>query len=105
MHFLNERSIDLWKAQMELILGKNGLASFIVHPDYLMEPETGSVYGNLLEYLKNMREEGREWFSRPADVDSWWRARRNMSVEKIGNSWRIVGDGAERAVLANAVKK
>ena len=104
-HILNERSIDLWKAQMEQILSKNGMATFIVHPDYVKDSDARSVYVNLLEYLQNIREEGQIWFTQPDDVDSWWRARNNMSVERIGNSWRIVGEGAEHATLAYAVNR
>ncbi len=105
MHLLNERSIDLWKAQMKMILAKNGLASFIIHPDYIMKPDARSLYTNLLQHLRSVREQGQTWFALPVDVNSWWRARSQMSVEKIGNSWRIVGKGSERAVLAYAVKR
>jgi hypothetical protein len=109
-HILNDRSvndcsIDLWKAQIDVILKKNGLASFIVHPDYIIDPDARSVYKSLLEYLRSLHEQGQTWFALPADVDSWWRARSGMFVERIGNSWRIVGEGAERAVLAYAVKR
>ncbi len=101
-HVLNERSIDLWKAQVDLILGKNGLVSFIVHPDYVMEHDTLSVYEGLLDYLRELRKKMRIWSALPADIDSWWRARSKMSVVKDGHSWRIEGDEAERAVLAFA---
>jgi hypothetical protein len=101
-HLLNERTIDLWKAQVELILEKNGLASFIIHPDYVIEADARSLYSKLLEHLRNVRAEKQIWLGLPAEVDSWWRARSKMSVEKIGNSWRIVGEQAESAVLAFA---
>lgn len=101
-HVLGERSIDLWKTQAELILRKNGLMSFNVHPDYVIEHNTLSVYESLLEYLRKLRRETRIWSALPAEVDSWWRARNKMSVVKEGNSWRVAGDGAERAVLAFA---
>jgi hypothetical protein len=101
-HLLNQRSIDLWKAQIELILGKSGMASFIIHPDYVMEPDTKPVYKALLEYLRDLREKKQIWFGLPSDVDSWWRARSKMSVIKHNNSWRIEGEQAERAVLAYA---
>jgi hypothetical protein len=101
-HLLNGRSIDLWRTQIELILEKSGMASFIIHPDYVMEPGTKSVYKDLLRYLRDLRETGQIWFGLPADIDSWWRARSKMSVVKHGNSWRIEGEGAERAVLAYA---
>jgi hypothetical protein len=101
-HLLNQRSIDLWKAQIELILGKSGLASFIIHPDYIMEPDTKPVYKALLGYLRDLRGQKQIWFGLPAEVDSWWRARSKMSVVRHNNSWRIEGEQAERAVLAYA---
>jgi hypothetical protein len=101
-HVLNEHSIDLWKIQLDMILSKNGLASFIVHPDYITEPKTQAVYKDLLAMLGELRKREALWFALPRDVDSWWRARNRMSIVKVGESWRIVGDGAERAVLAFA---
>ena len=101
-HLLNERSIALWETQAGLILGKNGLASFIIHPDYVRERDTRKVYEDLLAYLRDLREQGAAWFALPREVDSWWRARSQMSVVKEGSSWRIEGQGADRAVLAFA---
>jgi hypothetical protein len=101
-HLLNERSIDLWTTQVELILEKNGLASFIIHPDYVSETETKSVYVQLLDYLRNLRTEKQIWLGLPVEIDSWWRARSKMTVEENGNSWRVVGEQADNAVLAFA---
>jgi hypothetical protein len=101
-HLLNQRSIDLWKTQIELIMEKNGLASFIVHPDYLMQPDTRSVYEDLLGYLLNLCEKRNVWSALPSDIDGWWRARSKMQLERDGDSWQIVGEGAHRAVLAYA---
>jgi hypothetical protein len=101
-HLLNERSIVLWKAQVDLILQKNGLVSFIVHPDYVIEHDTNSTYKDLLGYLRELRGKTPIWSALPAEVDSWWRVRSKMSVVKDGDSWRIEGDDAERAVLAYA---
>jgi hypothetical protein len=102
MHVLNERSIDLWKSQIDLILRKNGLLSFIAHPDYLMEPGTLSVYESLLDYLRELREKTPLWCALPREIDAWWRARSKMSVVRDGASWRIEGDDSGRAVLAFA---
>jgi hypothetical protein len=101
-YLLNQRSIDLWKQQIELILAKNGLVSFIVHPDYIQEPEHLAVYRQLLAHLTEIREPRNLWFALPGEIDTWWRARSKMSVVKDGDGWRIEGDGAERAVLAFA---
>ena len=101
-HLLNERSIALWQTQVELILKKHGLASFIVHPDYIQERDTRTVYEALLRYLGDLRETTSLWFALPREVDSWWRARSQMSVTRDGNSWRIEGAGAEQATLAFA---
>ncbi len=43
-HVLNDYTIDLWKQQIELIMEKHGLMSFIVHPDYIMEEREKTVY-------------------------------------------------------------
>jgi hypothetical protein len=99
-HLLNERSIALWKSQLALIMGKNGLASFIIHPDYITGPDTISVYRDLLSYLADLRREEGVWITLPAEIDSWWRARNSMSLVRNGSSWRIEGEYSERAVLA-----
>jgi peptidoglycan/xylan/chitin deacetylase (PgdA/CDA1 family) len=101
-HLLNERSIDLWKAQTEEILAKHGMASFIVHPDYILEPEAQRLYSDLLTYLRGLQESGRVWFALPREIDAWWRARSRMLVVRSGDSWRIAGAGSENAMLAFA---
>jgi len=103
-HLLNERSIELWKTQVARILEKKGLVSFIVHPDYILERETRSVYESLLVYLRDLRTKTPLWFALPSEIDSWWRARGQMSLVKDGDSWRITGEVADRAVLAFARK-
>ncbi len=101
-HVLNERSIDLWKSQIDLILKKNGLLSFIIHPDYMIDPQTLSLYEDLLGHLRELRATTPIWCALPSEIDTWWRARSQMSVVKDGHSWCIEGDGSARAVLAYA---
>ena len=36
-HILGSYSTTLWKEEVESILARNGLVSFIIHPDYLIE--------------------------------------------------------------------
>jgi hypothetical protein len=101
-HVLNERSIELWKIQLDKILSRNGLASFLVHPDYIIGSEHQAVYLQLLSYLREKREAEHLWFALPGEIDHWWRLRDRMSLVRDDNSWRIVGEGAGRAVLAFA---
>jgi len=101
-HVLDERSIDLWKSQIDLILRKNGLISFIVHPDYLMERSTLSVYEALLSHLRDLREKTPIWCALPSEIEAWWRARNKMSVVWDEDAWRVEGDDSGRAVLAFA---
>lgn len=102
LHILNEHSIDLWKAQTELILKKNGLMSFIVHPDYITDPEEQCLFRELLGHLVSLRDTRRVWLALPSDVNRWWRARNQLSIVKQNGSWLIRGEGAEQASLAFA---
>ena len=103
-HLLRQRSIDLWQTQTELILGRNGLVSFIVHPDYLANAELKAMYVKLLEYLQRVRQRENIWMALPGEIDRWWRARSRMSIVSDGQCFRIEGEGSERAQLAFARK-
>lgn len=102
-HILNDYSIDLWKQQLDLHIGRNGLMSFVTHPDYLIERRARNVYESLLDYLRQMLEREKIWAALPGDVDLWWRARSQMKLVSRGGEWEIVGPGKERARLAYAV--
>jgi len=101
-HILNEYSIDLWKKQLDRILARNGLASFIVHPDYIIEPEARRVYLELLCHLRELRRDAGLWCGLPSEIETWWRDRSKMSLIVDGNGWRIEGKGSERAIVAYA---
>ncbi|HTT17810.1 MAG TPA: hypothetical protein VMG82_02630 [Candidatus Sulfotelmatobacter sp.] len=103
-HLLGERSIDLWKNQIDLILKKSGLMSFIVHPDYVINDGVSDLYRKLLGYLRDLRESTNLWFTLPVQLDAWWRQRSKMRLVPNGKDWRIEGEGAERAVIAYAKK-
>lgn len=102
-HILNDYSIDLWKQQLALIRERNGLMSFIAHPDYLVKRRARKVYETLLDHLIQMVERERIWAALPGDVNHWWRARSQMSLVSRGNEWEIEGPQKERARLAYAV--
>ena len=99
-HILNNYSIDLWERQIALITEKHGLASFIVHPDYVIERRARETYQALLDHLAQLRADGVLWMALPREVNQWWRERSQMKVVRDGSRWRIEGKGKERARLA-----
>jgi hypothetical protein len=102
-YILNDHSIDLWKRQLDLIRQRNGLMSFIAHPDYLINRKNRTVYESLLNYLRQMIVRENVWAALPGDVDRWWRTRSQMKVVSREGGWEIEGLGKERARLAYAV--
>jgi len=102
-HMLNDHRIDLWKKQLELIRKRNGLMSFISHPDYLIDRRNRRTYEELLAYVKEMVVRNRIWATLPRDVDQWWRARNQMRLAPHDGGWKVVGEGSERARVAYAV--
>ncbi len=55
-NILDDYSIDIWKRQIDIIMGKHGFMSFIVHPDYIMKPRELGVYKALLDHLTYLRQ-------------------------------------------------
>jgi hypothetical protein len=102
-HILNDYSIDLWKKQLAMIQQRNGLMSFIAHPDYLTSRRSRKVYESLLTYLREMIDQNNIWATLPREVDDWWRARRQMKLIQKDGQWQIEGREAERACIAFAV--
>jgi hypothetical protein len=101
-HILKDYSIDLWKRQIDLIMEKHGLISFIVHPDYITTPQERQTYEALLEHLAHLREEKAVWIPTPGEADKWWRQRAAMRIVEDGRNLRIDGPGKERARIAYA---
>jgi hypothetical protein len=101
-NILKTYSLDLWKTQIDLILQKSGLMSFLVHPDYIVAPKARAVYQALLEYLTKIARAQNIWMALPGQVDAWWRQRRQMKLIKHADQWRIAGEGSDRARVAYA---
>jgi len=101
-HILGEYSIDLWKKEIRLIFEKHGLASFIIHPDYIIETEKQGIYKELLGYLSRLRAEENAWIALPMEIDRWWRARSQMKLVSEAGKWSIEGPEKERARIAYA---
>lgn len=104
-HILNDYSINLWEQQINLIMEKHGLISFIVHPDYIIKPRERAVYEALLAHLARLRAEKGVWIATPGEVNLWWRQRAEMTLVEDSEGLRIEGAGSERARIAYAAEK
>jgi hypothetical protein len=76
--------------------------SFIVHPDYVKHPRQLLLYKELLAHLNRLRRENDVWITTPFEVNRWWRQRAGMRLVEIDGSWRIEGEGSERASIGYA---
>src|SRR5207237_10488465 len=101
-HVLRQRSIALWKRQIDLVTEKHGLVSFNVHPDYLISESCRGLYRQLLEYLIQTFSDRRIWMALPGEVDRWLRQRRQMRLLNDASGLRVTGPFSERAVVAYA---
>jgi hypothetical protein len=99
---LSNHSIELWKEQISLLRAHHGLISFIVHPDYIIEPKAQGAYKALLSYLVELRASGQAWAPLPRDVAAWWRQRSQMELVQDNGKWRVEGPGKERARVGYA---
>jgi hypothetical protein len=88
-----------------LIMNKNGLISTIVHPDYIQKSREQDTYRALLTHLVQLRKERCLWITTPAEVDLWWRQRAELRLVENGSSWKIEGEGRERARIAYATEE
>lgn len=99
---LNDYSTRLWQEQLEAIADRHGLASFIAHPDYLLEARARRTYESLLEILAAKRAADHCWVALPGEVDRWWRDRHASRLVQQGGEWSIEGPARERGRVAFA---
>lgn len=102
-NILGDYSMRVWEEQIALIRQKNGLMSFIIHPDYVIDSSARKLFVQLLERLADLRSHGETWIALPGEIAQWWRLRSKLELVNVEGSWRIQGEGHERARLAFAV--
>jgi hypothetical protein len=93
-------AMEMWTKQTQAIAARHGLASFIVHPDYVVEPERQALYRRLLKLLRSYGDTKNVWLALPGEVDTWWRARNQMNLTQNNGKWSIEGPGSDRASVA-----
>jgi len=99
---LGDYTTRLWEEQMSAIMQAHGMATFIIHPDYVIEARARQVYEQLLKHLSSLRSYNDLWITQPGEINDWWRARARMELVHDGGTWRVVGKGSERARVAYA---
>ena len=99
---LNDYSMRLWRDQIRLITARHGLVSVITHPDYLVGEAERDVYRQLLGHLADLRERSGLWMALPGEINKWWRNRRQMTLVRSGEGWRVDGPDSHRARVAYA---
>jgi hypothetical protein len=102
-HILSSHTTELWKEQIALLSANHGLISFIVHPDYIIEPKAQSTYKALLSYLGELRVSGHIWAPLPRDVAAWWRLRSRMQLVQVNGEWQVEGPAKEKARVGYAL--
>jgi hypothetical protein len=101
-HLIGDRSLDTWKREIRAIHDRNGLISLLVHPDYITESWARELYLRLLDYVCGLAVKERIWIATPGQVNDWWRVRSHLSLDRVGKTWRIIGEQSERAQIAYA---
>ena len=101
-NILCQYSPKLWEEQLATIAGSHGMATFIIHPDYVIEARARQTYEQLLKHLAELRSNNKLWIALPGEISDWWRARAQMQVVRDHDRWRVEGRGSERARIAYA---
>jgi hypothetical protein len=101
-NIIRTNPMEMWTKQVDLIAARHGLISFIVHPDYIMEPDKQEMYRELLLLLKRYNTEKNVWLALPGEVDQWWRDRAEMNLECKDGEWLVRGKSSHRARVAYA---
>lgn len=102
-HVLGRYDMEIWEQQIKSVIGHNGLLTFLIHPDYIIDSGPQDAYRRLLERLAGCAAEHDCWLPLPREVAQWWKQRNEMKLVKTSAGWKVVGNGAEHARVAWAV--
>ena len=101
-NILNDYTITLWRQQLDIIGKSHGMATFNIHPDYIIAPKARAIYVQLLRHIAGLLAQGKVWLTLPGEVDQWWRNRAKMHIVRRNGRWTIQGPNSQRARVAYA---
>jgi peptidoglycan/xylan/chitin deacetylase (PgdA/CDA1 family) len=73
---LGEQDDRIWKDKLDYIVGHQGMALMLTHPDYLTQPQESDIYFRFLEHVKTKSDT--MWHATPREVARWWRERQQI---------------------------
>jgi peptidoglycan/xylan/chitin deacetylase (PgdA/CDA1 family) len=73
-YMLQEKDITIWKEKTKWLTANYGMVFTLTHPDYLQEKNHLKMYGEFLEYL---REIPNAWHCLPREIAEWYRSLRD----------------------------
>jgi peptidoglycan/xylan/chitin deacetylase (PgdA/CDA1 family) len=79
---------SLWRAKIELLRERGGMALLLTHPDYLRDPAMLRSYERILQ---DCAADETAWHALPREVSDWWRRRAATSLELVDGAWRATG--------------
>jgi hypothetical protein len=98
IEILGRKDIRLWVEKADWIIEHHGLVNIIIHPDYMVKPESLRLYEDFLRYITSKND---VWFALPREVARWWRDREHSTIilPDEGQAF-IKGPAADRASVA-----
>ncbi|MBU0740743.1 hypothetical protein KKG45_06695 [bacterium] len=102
---LGRYDMDLWREQTDIVVGRHGLLSFIIHPDYTIERRAQDLFRELLDHLCALRDDRGTWLALPGEVNDWWRLRSRMELQERNGRWCVTGPSCDRAKVGLACRE
>jgi peptidoglycan/xylan/chitin deacetylase (PgdA/CDA1 family) len=75
---LHRPALPVWRAKLAWLRACGGLATLIVHPDYLTNEERWAEYSG---FLSELQEQQGVWVALPREVAAWWTSLREPHQE------------------------
>lgn len=93
---LGSQDESCWVEKAAFLRDRGGLALLDTHPDYLVDDRIFSAYAR---FLDRFAADATAWRALPREVSAWWRRRAASSLERDGDTWRVVGPAADEAEI------
>ena len=87
---------SLWRAKIDCLRPRGGMALLLTHPDYLRDPE---LLGSYERVLRAYAGDPTAWKALPREVSDWWRRRSATALELVDGVWRPSGPAADEVEI------